>query len=80
MTRFLTELKAEIQDYAPYESLEVQQANILLIGQVGVGKSSFFNTINSAYKGHVASQAVTGRSQHSITKTVRVGDYVLSYK
>ncbi len=70
IARFLETLRAEIVQYTPPESLKMKQANILLVGQVGAGKSSFFNTITSIYRGHVTLQAVTGSSQRSLTTQV----------
>ncbi|XP_016098375.1 interferon-induced protein 44-like [Sinocyclocheilus grahami] len=45
----------------------VKQARILLVGPVGAGKSSFFNSINSVFKGYVSSQANTGTAGTSLT-------------
>ncbi|XP_076151292.1 interferon-induced protein 44-like [Alosa pseudoharengus] len=49
----------------------VDQARILLVGQVGAGKSSFFNSVNSVFKGHVTSQANTGTAGTSLTTQFR---------
>uniref|UniRef100_A0A8C9WNA6 G domain-containing protein n=1 Tax=Scleropages formosus TaxID=113540 RepID=A0A8C9WNA6_SCLFO len=50
--------------YKPSVS-SVKQARILLVGPVGAGKSSFFNSINSVFHGHITSQAVTGTTLES---------------
>jgi hypothetical protein len=42
----------------------------LLVGQVGAGKSSFFNTINSIFRGYITSQACSGNAEHSLTTVV----------
>ncbi|XP_062384124.1 interferon-induced protein 44-like [Sardina pilchardus] len=49
----------------------VDQARILLVGQVGAGKSSFFNAVSSVFKGHVTSQANTGTAGTSLTTQFR---------
>uniref|UniRef100_A0A8C2HQB5 TLDc domain-containing protein n=1 Tax=Cyprinus carpio TaxID=7962 RepID=A0A8C2HQB5_CYPCA len=49
----------------------VKQARILLVGPVGAGKSSFFNSINSVFKGYVSSQANTGTAGTSLTTQFR---------
>uniref|UniRef100_A0A3Q3L8C2 TLDc domain-containing protein n=1 Tax=Mastacembelus armatus TaxID=205130 RepID=A0A3Q3L8C2_9TELE len=48
----------------------VSQARVLLIGPVGAGKSSFFNSINSVFRGHVTNQAIAGSSATSLTTQV----------
>uniref|UniRef100_A0A8C4T4R0 G domain-containing protein n=1 Tax=Erpetoichthys calabaricus TaxID=27687 RepID=A0A8C4T4R0_ERPCA len=44
-----------LQDIRNYEILteSVEEPRILLIGQIGSGKSSFFNSVNSVFRGHV---------------------------
>uniref|UniRef100_A0A3B3VZ78 Interferon-induced protein 44-like n=1 Tax=Poecilia latipinna TaxID=48699 RepID=A0A3B3VZ78_9TELE len=64
------ELMNYIENYKPLIS-SVSQARILLIGPVGVGKSSFFNSINSVFRGHVTNQAVSGCSSTSLTTQFR---------
>ncbi|XP_024134778.1 interferon-induced protein 44-like [Oryzias melastigma] len=65
-----TELMESIKFYKPLNS-SVTQARVLLIGPVGVGKSSFFNSINSIFRGHVTSQAISGSSSTSLTTQFR---------
>uniref|UniRef100_A0A671SJ88 Interferon-induced protein 44-like n=1 Tax=Sinocyclocheilus anshuiensis TaxID=1608454 RepID=A0A671SJ88_9TELE len=55
-----------ISGWKPFVS-SVKQARILLVGPVGAGKSSFFNSINSVFKGYVSSQANTGTAGTSLT-------------
>ncbi|KAK3723847.1 hypothetical protein QZH41_019511, partial [Actinostola sp. cb2023] len=50
--------------------LNVSEFRLLLIGQVGSGKSSFYNTINSIFRGYVTSQAITGNAGRSVTTMV----------
>ncbi|XP_040926598.1 interferon-induced protein 44-like isoform X1 [Betta splendens] len=65
------ELMDSIQVYKPIISF-VSQVRVLLIGPVGAGKSSFFNSVNSVFRGHVTSQAIAGCSQLAgLTKQFR---------
>ncbi|XP_061167742.1 interferon-induced protein 44-like [Saccostrea echinata] len=64
-------LKDYITGYHPMEDSNVPDVNVLLLGQVGAGKSSFFNTINSIFRGEITSRACTGSSEHSLSKTFR---------
>ncbi|KAK5599522.1 hypothetical protein CRENBAI_019962 [Crenichthys baileyi] len=64
------ELMESIKTYKPTVS-SVSQARVLLLGQVGAGKSSFFNSINSVFRGHVTSQAISGSSSTSLTTQFR---------
>ncbi|XP_036808030.1 interferon-induced protein 44-like isoform X5 [Oncorhynchus mykiss] len=59
-----------IKNYKP-EVKSVFQARVLLVGPVGAGKSSFFNSINSVFKGHVTGQANTGSAGTSLTTQFR---------
>ncbi|XP_050406204.1 interferon-induced protein 44-like [Patella vulgata] len=68
----LATLKKLIEDYVPLEDVGVRQARILLIGSVGAGKSSYFNTINSIFRGHVTGQANTGSAEASLTTMFRI--------
>ncbi|XP_059203469.1 interferon-induced protein 44-like [Centropristis striata] len=64
------ELMESVKVFKPTVS-SVSQVRVLLIGQVGAGKSSFFNSINSVFKGHVTSQAIAGSSTTSLTTRYR---------
>ncbi|KAK3577659.1 hypothetical protein CHS0354_000087 [Potamilus streckersoni] len=72
--KLLETLKDNVQNFVPMEELKISQAKILLIGPVGAGKSSFFNTINSIFRGHVTSQACSGSADHSLTTKVHCLD------
>ncbi|XP_062848931.1 interferon-induced protein 44-like [Trichomycterus rosablanca] len=50
----------------------VQRARVLLVGAVGAGKSSFFNSIKSIFRGHVSCHAITGIAGTSLTTQFRV--------
>nr|XP_022296595.1 interferon-induced protein 44-like [Crassostrea virginica] len=68
---YLQNLKREIDVYAPLEVTGVEQVNVLLFGQCGAGKSSFFNSINSIFKGVITSQAPSGSTDKSLTNRFR---------
>ncbi|XP_033477278.1 interferon-induced protein 44-like [Epinephelus lanceolatus] len=65
-----TELMDSIKLYCPMVN-SVSQVRVLLIGPVGAGKSSFFNSINSVFRGHVSNQAIAGSSTTSLTTQFR---------
>ncbi|XP_061599064.1 interferon-induced protein 44-like isoform X3 [Cololabis saira] len=64
------ELKQSIIDYKP-DIKTVHQARVLMVGPVGAGKSSFFNSINSAFRGNMTSQAIAGTGGTSVTTQFR---------
>uniref|UniRef100_A0A3Q3LIB6 TLDc domain-containing protein n=1 Tax=Mastacembelus armatus TaxID=205130 RepID=A0A3Q3LIB6_9TELE len=65
-----TKMMNSIKSHTPTGCF-VSQARVLLIGPVGAGKSSFFNSINSVFRGHVTNQAITGCSTTSLTTQFR---------
>nr|Q9BDB7.2 RecName: Full=Interferon-induced protein 44-like; Contains: RecName: Full=Minor histocompatibility antigen HA-28; Short=HLA-HA28; AltName: Full=IFL8 [Mus musculus] len=64
-------LLSALRAYKPYKDL-VSEVRILLVGPVGSGKSSFFNSVKSAFQGHLTRQAIVGSDESSITKQYRV--------
>eukprot|EP00064_Thunnus_orientalis_P015275 superscaffoldBa00002799_g15325 len=64
------QLMKAIKNYKP-DIKTVQQARVLLVGPVGAGKSSFFNSINSAFRGNMTSQAIAGTAGKSVTTQFR---------
>lgn len=48
----------------------VPQARVLLVGPVGAGKSSFFNSVNSMFRGNMTCQAISGTLDKSVTTQV----------
>uniref|UniRef100_A0A8C0JF16 TLDc domain-containing protein n=1 Tax=Chelonoidis abingdonii TaxID=106734 RepID=A0A8C0JF16_CHEAB len=54
----------EIRSYKPYLN-SVPQIRILVLGPIGAGKSSFFNSVNSVFRGYVTSQAIAGSDNTS---------------
>lgn len=65
------ELLEDLRAYKPYADL-VSEIRILLLGPVGSGKSSFFNSVKSVFQGHVTRQAAVGADLTSITELYRV--------
>ncbi|XP_051550912.1 interferon-induced protein 44-like [Myxocyprinus asiaticus] len=49
----------------------VSRVRILMIGPVGAGKSSFFNSINSIFMGRMTGKAMSGSSSTSLTTQFR---------
>ncbi|XP_048742426.2 interferon-induced protein 44-like isoform X2 [Ostrea edulis] len=70
-TETLQQLKEAVVDYKPNSETNVSAANILLIGQIGAGKSSFFNSVNSIFRGKITSKARCGSFEHSLTTVFR---------
>ncbi|XP_058394349.1 interferon-induced protein 44-like isoform X1 [Diceros bicornis minor] len=64
-------LLAELRAYKPCAGL-VSEIRILLLGPVGSGKSSFFNSVKSVFQGHVTRQATVGSDDTSITELYRI--------
>nr|XP_054306028.1 interferon-induced protein 44-like isoform X4 [Pongo pygmaeus] len=64
-------LLADIRAYKPYADL-VSEIRILLVGPIGSGKSSFFNSVKSIFHGHVTGQAIVGSDITSITERDRI--------
>ncbi|XP_060601919.1 interferon-induced protein 44-like [Ruditapes philippinarum] len=65
--QFLNELTEDIVSFKPIPDLKVTDARILIIGPVGAGKSSFFNTINSIFRGRITQKARSGSAEQSLT-------------
>ncbi|KAF6109132.1 interferon induced protein 44 like [Phyllostomus discolor] len=64
-------LLANLRAYKPSEDL-VSEIRILLLGPVGSGKSSFFNSVKSVFQGYVTHQAAVGSDSTSITELYRI--------
>ncbi|KAG9330326.1 hypothetical protein JZ751_025688, partial [Albula glossodonta] len=61
----------ELKDFKPGDP-SLPALRILLNGQVGAGKSSFINSINSIFQGHVTTEALAdGTGGQSFTKTYK---------
>ena len=63
-------MRQEVSAYQPPKWVKVPKTNILLVGQVGAGKSSFCNTVNSLFRGFVTAKAVVGSEEQSVTTVV----------
>nr|XP_022300549.1 interferon-induced protein 44-like isoform X2 [Crassostrea virginica] len=67
----MKEMKENLLAYKPVSEANVTAANILLLGQIGAGKSSFFNSVNSISRGKITSKACSGSFEHSVTTMYR---------
>ncbi|KAL3875301.1 hypothetical protein ACJMK2_038221 [Sinanodonta woodiana] len=67
----LQQLMKTIENYCPPSVPYVSYTKILMIGPVGAGKSSFFNTINSIFRGRITYQGCSGSAEHSLTSVYR---------
>uniref|UniRef100_A0A8C0CWV5 Interferon induced protein 44 like n=1 Tax=Balaenoptera musculus TaxID=9771 RepID=A0A8C0CWV5_BALMU len=67
----INSLLADLRAYRPYADL-VSEIRILLLGPVGSGKSSFFNSVKSIFHGHLTHQAIVGSDVTSITEQYRI--------
>ncbi|XP_068819931.1 interferon-induced protein 44 isoform X3 [Capricornis sumatraensis] len=63
-------LLCAIRSYVPYGGL-VHKIRILLLGPVGAGKSSFFNSVRSIFRGHVTNQALVGSNPTGTSEKYR---------
>uniref|UniRef100_A0A673JQQ0 Interferon-induced protein 44-like n=1 Tax=Sinocyclocheilus rhinocerous TaxID=307959 RepID=A0A673JQQ0_9TELE len=64
------ELMEKIRNQKPLVT-SVSRFRILMIGPVGAGKSSFFNSINSIFMGRMTSKAISGSAGTSLTTQFR---------
>ncbi|XP_023438667.2 interferon-induced protein 44 [Dasypus novemcinctus] len=64
-------LLSDLKTYKLYENL-VHQARILLLGPFGAGKSSFFNSVKSVFRGHITNQAPVGFNTTGISEQYRI--------
>ena len=71
----LEDLQSEIESFTPPRVVQVPQSRILVLGPVGAGKSSFFNTVASVFRGRVTSQASCGSAEHSVKSQVSLQLY-----
>ncbi|CAM4656861.1 unnamed protein product [Leuciscus chuanchicus] len=64
------ELMESIRNHKPLMP-SMSRVRILMIGPVGAGKSSFFNSINSVFMGRMTSKAMSGSAGTSLTTQFR---------
>ncbi|XP_022300546.2 interferon-induced protein 44-like [Crassostrea virginica] len=67
----MEDIKENLLAYKPVSETNATAANILLLGQIGAGKSSFFNSVNSIFRGKITSKACSGSFEHSVTTMYR---------
>lgn len=65
-------LKERIESFSPPRKSNVNESRILMLGPVGAGKSSFYNTIAAIFSGHITVYAPSGSGERSITSKVRL--------
>jgi predicted GTPase len=63
-------MRKELEEMEPLAGLNIKQYNILLIGMIGAGKSSFFNTLSSVFSKKVIPHAPARDSATSVTNEV----------
>jgi len=64
-------LREEVQTHKLCKDAGIEYINILLVGEISAGKSSFFNSLNSVYAGHVTTIANSGFGEESLTTQYR---------
>ncbi|KAL3872713.1 hypothetical protein ACJMK2_035919 [Sinanodonta woodiana] len=67
----LNQLVESLENYEPPDTLKIPETQILMVGPVGAGKSSFVNTINSIFKGRITQKGYSGSAEHSLTTAYR---------
>ncbi|KAH3702009.1 interferon-induced protein 44-like [Dreissena polymorpha] len=65
--KYLETLTEDIISFKPSGELGLSDVRILMQGPVGMGKSSFYNTINSVFKGRISQSAPCGVAKSGIT-------------
>lgn len=68
-------LKKKLENFSP-SSEDVKDIKILVAGEIGAGKSSFINSVDSAFQGRICSRALAdsaaGGDSHSFTRKVGI--------
>ncbi|XP_052284905.1 interferon-induced protein 44-like isoform X2 [Dreissena polymorpha] len=65
--KYLETLTEDIVSFKPSGKLGLSDVRILMLGPVGTGKSSFYNTINSVFKGRISQSAPCGVATNGIS-------------
>ena len=65
-------MKERIKKNDPMIDYMIETYNVLLLGQIRSGKSSFYNTLATVFSGQIEDKAVTGGDKTSVTNTVNI--------
>ena len=68
----VNKMRKELENTEPLPFVGLQHYNILLIGLIGAGKSSVFNTVASVFANEVKVIASTADGLYSVTNKVRI--------
>jgi predicted GTPase len=63
-------MKENLENMEPLPGLDINTYNILLVGLIGSGKSSFYNTLATVFMGAVKSHAPARDAPKSVTNQV----------
>ena len=66
------------KQFRPPKGVEI--ANILLLGTIGVGKSSFVNTLDAGFTRRVSQKALAEQREESVTTQVRWLTFILKHR
>ncbi|XP_060589507.1 interferon-induced protein 44-like [Ruditapes philippinarum] len=66
-TKEFERLKGAILAFTPIPDLSISKVRVAMIGPVGAGKSSFFNTIDSIFHERITWRACSSSAEHSVT-------------
>jgi len=69
-------LKGQIQTHKLTKDAGIENINVLLLGEISAGKSSFFNSVESVFAGYVTNRANAGMVERSLTTQYR--QYVIT--
>ncbi|RXN02887.1 interferon-induced 44-like protein [Labeo rohita] len=75
------ELKEKLENFSQSHP-DVKDIKILVAGQIGAGKSSFINSVDSAFQGRISSRALvnSAASDYSFTKNAGISQVVVMIK
>jgi predicted GTPase len=66
----IEKMKNQLENIEKITEIDLHQYNILLVGTIGAGKSSFCNTLASAFANEVKEITVAAAEQCSVTQKV----------
>ncbi|XP_060596774.1 uncharacterized protein LOC132750755 [Ruditapes philippinarum] len=70
------EIKKRIKENNPNTYYDIARYNVLLLGQIGSGKSSFYNTLVTVFSGRLENRAAAGADETSVTNMLH--DYEIN--